>query len=139
MWAMHHYCVALVHMMRAEKLTTPKRSRDYHWSEVISEIDYVVQRAEPNFVLLPELYKNRARALFKLGKIVEGEEMCRRALSAKPDYWPAYIEWADALVQAGRSADARKVLEEGLQRSSDPRPIRARLAELDRQAGVRKP
>jgi predicted Zn-dependent protease len=48
------------------------------------------------------------------GEIETGLSEFSRLVAANPDYTPAYQMWAQTLMKAGRSDDARKVLDDGI-------------------------
>ena len=61
----------------------------------------------------------------------EAYEAFFKARQLKPDYWPAYSGWAVVLIKAKKTADARKLIEEGLMHA----PQATVLQELFRKLG----
>jgi tetratricopeptide (TPR) repeat protein len=133
---MHHYCWAL---MAANKAITAgsKQRRNSLFDVAIRDIDYVLQRAPRDFVLLPEILTKKGQNLIKLGNLAQGLLVLQQAVEVKPDYWPPYATAADALKETGQSAKAREWLEKGLAAAPDTPALQRRLAELGGDKGKR--
>lgn len=129
-WFMHHYCYALIHMMRAQRPRLSEMAYRGTWMEVIGEIDFILNRVPPDFLLLPEMMLNRGRALVRLKKFDAAMESFEKAVEAKPDYWPPYAEIAEIHVQRGDKAKAVDALRSGLAASPGAEALRKRLSDL---------
>jgi len=127
---LHHYCWGLMKTNRALLLARDATTRRFYLQDAISEYDYVIERAEDGFLLLPEILTKRAENWARLGKGVAGVPDLERAISLKADYPPAYAALSDYYKGDGDLAKAREVLEEGLAKSPDAASLQRRLAEL---------
>ena len=136
--AMHHYCWALMRTNRASTPTLTKQGRDWYLQGAISDLDYVLERATANFVLLPEILTKKGENLIRLQRGPLAEPTLRRAIELKPDYWPPYIALSDYYKARGDFGSARKVLEEALSHSPDATPVRKRLSQLSTAASGAK-
>jgi hypothetical protein len=134
---MHHYCWGLMDTNRALFLVRTDRWRKYYLGWSIGEFDYVINRAPDDMVLLPEILTKKCENLFLLDKEAQAEHECRRAISLKPDYWPAYAALSDHHLALGDLAGARGWLEKGLSVTPDVSALKRRLAKLDADKGKR--
>lgn len=126
---LHHYCWALnfENKLRRDPSNTVLRGLI---SQGIGDIQYVIDQARPNYFLLPELYTAKAR-LLKLGKKpADAMSSLLKAIQVKQDYWPAYAMLSDLYKAQGDKANAIKVLEDGLKKSPQSKPLSRRLKEL---------
>lgn len=130
LWRMHHYCYALIHMMRGQRTGLTLMEFKEAWLGTIEEIDYTLQFLPDDFVLMPEMLLNRGRALVRLKKAEAALENFRKATELKPDYWPPYLEMAEILTAAKDKSGAIEVLQKGLQNAPDAKALRLRLTQL---------
>ena len=129
----HHYCWALINLMRADKPPppgSPSNWRQLTMEYAIGDIDYVIKNARPDFKLLPEIYKKRADVLVKLKRNPEAAADYRKAIQGKSDYWPAYAGLAEMYRNNKQPNEARAVVEEGLALIPDSRTLNGMLADL---------
>lgn len=130
-WMMHHYCYALIHMMRGQRPRLSEMAYRGEWMEVIGEIDFILNRGvPPDFILLPEMMLNRGRALVRLKQFDAALKNFEKAIEAKPDYWPPYAEIAELHVHRGDKARAFEVLRSGLAAAPGAEALRKRLSDL---------
>ena len=122
-WHMHHYCWARISMNRAQRSTTPPRRKKALWEAALSDYQYVIDHVPGDFVLLPEVYTRKGEAELLLGQPNKANEVFARARQLKPDYWPAYSNWAEYLIKVGKRAEALKVVAEGLSYSPEARVL----------------
>lgn len=129
-WAMHHYCWAIVRLNRmGGKALTPTQ-RAFEYDSAVSDFQYVLNNAKPNFVLLPEIYWRMGDAHFKKGDIGAALTYFTYSREAKGDYWPAFAGLADVMRKAGKREDAIALLREGLEKAPGTAALQERLAEL---------
>jgi tetratricopeptide (TPR) repeat protein len=133
---LHHYCRGLFSVTRARYFETSRIARERRLQYSIGEFDYVLNRVEPTFALLPEILTKKGESLVALRR-PEAVEPLHRALQAKPDYWPAYAALSDYFRDIGEVARARQWLEKGLAAAPAATALQSRLAELDKSAGKR--
>ena len=128
---LHHYCWGLMKTNRATLLARDTATRNFYLRDAITEFDYVIGHASDGFLLLPEILTKRAENWARLGNGGVGVLDLERAISLKPDYWPAYGALSDHYKSVGDTAKAREVLETGLAQSPTAVGLQRRLAELE--------
>lgn len=114
-WGMHHYCWAAVNIHRSKAAGLSKQDRDFMIQSAIADHYYVVNIAPRNFILLPEIYFLVGEAHVMLGEYVQAIDAFQKSRAAKPDYWPPYEGYAKVLEKLGKKAEARALLESGLE------------------------
>jgi len=114
-WAMHHYCWALIHVNRSQMAGLPLHVRKHMWNTAIADQYYVVRYAQPDFVLLPELFYRIGSTHVLLQEYAQTISAFDRSRALKPDYWPPYVGHAGVLETLGKNLEAKKILESGLQ------------------------
>ena len=129
-WAMHHYCLGLMKTNRAVLLAKDQRIRTFYLGNSIFEFDYVLDRAPPDFVLIPEIRTKKGENLLRLGRTGPGIRELELAIEVKPDYWPPYAVLSDFYAKNGNLAKAREMLDKGLANSPDAAALKRRLSEL---------
>lgn len=134
---MHHYCLGLMKMNRAMFLAPDQIGRRFYLNDSITEIDYVIERAPPDYVLMPEFLTKKASALILLGKGPVGVMLLERAIELRDDYWLPYAQLSDYYKDSGDPRKAREALERGLAKTPDVKALQRRLAELDSGAAQR--
>src|SRR5262245_33526688 len=129
--AIHHYCWGLMKTNRGVLLARDEYWRRFYLNDAITEFDYVIDRAPPDFVLLPEILMKKGENLIRLGNSLSGNQQLLRAIELRPDYWPPYAAMSDYYKNKGDLKDAREVLEKGLSASPNAKALKERLADLD--------
>jgi tetratricopeptide (TPR) repeat protein len=127
---LHHYCWGLMKTNRATLLARSGQVRQFYLGDAIKEYDYVIERAPPTFVLLPEILMKRGMNLVQLKKGPVAVFDFKRAIELNPQYWPPYGQLADYYKDIGNHSEAREVLEEGLKNAPNAVGLTRRLAEL---------
>jgi tetratricopeptide (TPR) repeat protein len=130
-YGMHHYCWGLMKTYRGVILARDEQWRRFYLKDAIEEFDYVIDRAPPDFILLPEILLRKGENLIRLGQGASGNLQLLRAIELRPDYWPAYAATSDYYKKTGDLEKAREVLEKGLSASPDAKALKERLADLD--------
>jgi tetratricopeptide (TPR) repeat protein len=126
---LHHYCLALVALNQAATSKSEQRKKRLY-NSALGDIDYVLDRATPDFVLLPEILVKRGEALSRLKKAPLAEMSFKKAIAIKPDYWPAYRDLAGLYIDSGKRDSARTTLEKGLSVVSEKRVLQRMLDDL---------
>jgi tetratricopeptide (TPR) repeat protein len=129
-WSMHHYCWALINLSRIQRPSTPPVIKEGTREAAISDMNYVINYVPRDFVVLPEIYTKRGEVQLALNREGEALESFNTARTLKPDYWPAYYQWADHLSRTGRKAQARQVVKEGLAHAPQSRSLQRLLSDL---------
>jgi tetratricopeptide (TPR) repeat protein len=135
--ALHHYCNAILKTNRALLLSTTAQTRKFYLESSIPELDYVINRAPKDFVLLPEILTKKGENQLRLNKVVLGMETLQNAIALKPDYWPPYTVLADFYKEHNHPAEARAVLEKALEHSPDAEAVKRRLAALGGSTAIK--
>lgn len=135
--ALHHYCWAIISTNRALFLAPTKQTRTFYFESAVRDINYVIANSPQDFVLLPELFTEKAKNLIRLGRGPAAVTELLRAIALKADYWPPYLVLSDYYNEQGEPAKAREVLEQGLSAVPDAKPLRTRLAELTQASAKR--
>lgn len=130
LWRMHHYCYALIHMMRGQRTGLSRMEFKEAWSGTIEEIDFTLQFLPEDFVLMPEMLLSRGRALVRLKKAEAALENFRKATELKRDYWPPYLEMAEIYIAANDKGHAIEILQAGLLHVPEAKALTQRLIEL---------
>ena len=118
-WWMHHYCSGMVFARRAEAYSKSSPDRGYNYLEAVQEFRYTINQLAKDFVLLPEIYTRLGEVEAKLRDFGAAYGSYLRAREIKPDYWPAYAQWAQVLIDSGQKAEAKKLVQAGLEYSPD--------------------
>jgi tetratricopeptide (TPR) repeat protein len=130
--AMHHYCFALMKTNRAMLLARSQQLKTFYLMSSITEIDYVLERAPPDFILLPEILTKKGENLIRLGKDELGIIEIEHAIELKQDYWPPYAALSDYYKKKGDTAKAREWLQKALDFAPDAKALQLRLTELEK-------
>lgn len=125
----HHYCWALNTENNAWK-THDKFLRKSKLNYALGDIQYILERSEPSFVYLPDIYNAQARILFSLRRYAEAAIALRKAIVAKPDYVPAIARLSDYYADNGDKAQAIKTLEEGIDNTEKATTLIKKLKKL---------
>lgn len=122
-WALHHYCWALINLHRAQAAGVPANAKRGALESVVGDYMYVVKNSTPNFVLLPEIYTRIGEAQLMLGNVGGAYDAFAQARALKPDYWPAYLRWAEVLIKSKQKAEAKALIAEGLSHAPNAKPL----------------
>jgi len=121
---MHHYCRAQTWMLRARKAGLSPQERKFSWERAADESQYLIRNAEPEFIMLPEIYTRFGQVELQRGRPESADKAFAKARQLKPDYWPAYSHWAEYLMNHGQRAEALKIVRSGLQQTPDAKVLR---------------
>lgn len=116
-WHHHHYCWGLLKYRRATAPGVPQVHRTNWLRGAIGDYEYVIRRAKPTFVMLPEVLLRLGEAHLALDEYAAAHAAFEAALARKPDYWPAYQRWAEALAKVGKVDEARAHLRKAMERA----------------------
>lgn len=143
-WHMHHYCWARINLNRASKAGVSARAKKALLDIVRNDYMYVINNAQKDFIMLPEVYTKLGEVELLLGSPNKANDAFSRARLQKQDYWPAYSHWAEYLLSIGRRQEALRVVIDGLAHSPDSRVLLELFKVLggkpsDKPAPIRKP
>lgn len=122
-WAMHHYCWGLVNLERLKSGRADTSNKQYFARQIVDEYMYVINHATPDFVLLPEIWTRIGEASLLAGDVGDALTAYERARRIKPDYWPAYTQWAEFLVTIKKTQEAKELVGQGLRYAPNSRPM----------------
>lgn len=111
-WAIHHHCWALIRINRAKAIGLSKLQVESHLRNAVADFIYVLNHANRDFILLPEVLTRMGDTQVQLGDYGAAMDSYKQAREVKPDYWPAYVRWADVLVKVGKRKEAKALVEE---------------------------
>lgn len=135
---MHHYCRGLINVNTAKLYSRSPQERQANLNGSIIEFDFVIERAPPDAVLLPEILTKKGESLIAVGKGPLAVAEFNRAIQLKPDYWPPFAALSDYYKTSGNIKMARELLQQGLSASPNAAALKRRLAELDSGRGKPK-
>ena len=130
-WAMHHYCWGLVNLNRLRFGRAETNNKRYFAKQIVDEYRYVLENSTRDFILLPEIWARTGEASLLAGDIGGAMDAYAKSRSIKPDYAPAYVQWAEFQMNNNRRDEARTLVELGLQNIPGSPP----LLELQRKLG----
>lgn len=136
--ALHHYCWGQMKTNRALFLAPNSQVRQFYLQTSILEFDYVIDHANDDFILLPEILTKRAENLIRLGRGPEALLNLDKAIRLKPDYWPPYATLGDYYKEEGDLVKAREWLDKGLQKVPGTTALTRRIAELGTRGEPKK-
>lgn len=126
---LHHYCRGLVMFPRGIASRTA-RARVAAYEEAIQQFDYVIGRVSSNFLLLPEIYQNRGKALKLLNRPDEAITNLNKALELNRELVGAYTLLADIYEEQKNKAEALKQVTEALKYLPDSNGLKKRYQRL---------
>lgn len=134
---MHHYCWGLTHTNWALYSSNTKQERDRELRQSVTEFDYVLRNAAPDFALRPEILTIRGENQLRLENGPQGLNDLHRAIELKPDHWPPYAALSDYYKALGELDSAREWAEKGLSAAPGTRALERRLSELKKASAAR--
>ena len=112
--AMHHYCWALVDIIRMGKLAGRNRAvHDHAARRALGNLDYVLQSSALGFAFRPDVLASRARLLIRMNDYGQASQTAQMLILESPSLPDGYVLLAEVLLKAGRSNDASAVLARG--------------------------
>lgn len=116
-WAMHHYCWAQINLHRALRSGVSAQFKRGTLEGVRSDYQFVIAHTTADFIMLPEIFSRLGEVELMLANPNAADKAFASARELKPDYWPAYSHWAEFLIRSGKRAEAKKLLQTGLEYS----------------------
>lgn len=129
----HHYCQGLLNVAAARKLTAGSPGQQNLLRSAIAEYNFILgypPEELQRFPLWPEMLTKRAEAAVLLQDWSLAYTSYEAARQVKPDYWPAYLGWAEVLVKINLKSKARDLLKEGLLITPEVQPMRDLYSKL---------
>ena len=132
---MHHYCFGLKALNLAYRDFNNKAKREYFLKQAVNEFDYVLEHADQDFSLRPEVLIQRGRALTQSRNYDEAKESIEEALKTDPKSVDAWVALSDLYSMTGKNLEAIKVLEKAIEiTGNEHKKITARLDDLRKRA-----
>lgn len=130
---LHHYCKGLAFVNRANYSFQQKGENAPRrlLTLALAEFQYVIDRSDRNFILLPEILSKKGQNLIRLGKSLQGLDELKKAIELKPDYWPPYAYISDYYMTNKDYGNARTWLEKALSIDPQSTMLRERKDALD--------
>jgi tetratricopeptide (TPR) repeat protein len=138
-WAMHHYCWAIINLSRIQRPGTSEMVKRSVRLEALGDLNFVLEHGEQTSVVMPEIFTKIGEVQLALGNLREANDAYAQARSLRPDYWPAYYQWADYLQRTGRKNEARQLVEEGLSHAPGNKSLELLLTAIGGNPGTVKP
>ena len=127
---MHHYCEAQVGLMRADRARVSDAEKKRLLQYADNNYTYVINNAKPTFVMLPEVFVQRANTRIRQDRFEEALEDLETAKKLRQDYVPIYLAMAKLFSESGDKARAQAAVEEGLKAVPTSNVLRQALAEF---------
>lgn len=125
----HHYCWALHYTnLYHRRVSDPKRAS--YLSNALSDIDYVLKGARPEFKLLAEIETKKATIFKLMGRESEAVQLLTRVTQTSPTYVGAYQQLSDFYADRKQKSKALEVVEAGLAQVPESKLLRRRYKEL---------
>jgi tetratricopeptide (TPR) repeat protein len=131
-WHFHHYCYAMVYMMRADRHSNSAMERRGNLASALDDIEYVLKYLPPDYFLLPEMYTNQAKVLRRQEKVSEAIDVLKKAIDLNPKYWRAYSELAQCYEALGDVQAARQAIDDGLRHNPESKVLTAYRRDLQK-------
>ncbi len=126
---MHHYCYALYHINRYYSELRPADRR--HYAKVaINNLDYVINRATPNFKFLPEILVKKGTILSSIGEKNKAIMLFNDAIRINPKYAPPYKKLSQIYIDNNQFNEAKSILEKGIKNIPKSKSLKRRLRRL---------
>lgn len=129
---LHHYCDALLHIMRANRAIGNATQQKSLLSIALLNLDYMQKNASAEFSLQAEIAVTRGQVLERLGRPAEALAEYQRAMAHTVTFAPAYMRLADLYLKQGKRAQAEQTVRAGLEQAPTSAPLLRRLEELGR-------
>lgn len=133
----HHYCWALNYVNQSFRHMGARRASLL--SKAITDFDYVIERAQPDSYILPEVLVQKAKTLALLGKDVEAARAFARVTQSRPGYALGWAGYADFLADRKQREEALAAVTEGLRYSPDSKLLQRRYTYLGGKLPYPKP
>jgi tetratricopeptide (TPR) repeat protein len=125
----HHYCAALNFMNRYSR-TFDVQEKKSNLQEALNNFNYMVNGCKPEFILMPEIYMNRAIAYSLAKRPANAIIDLEKSISLNPKLTRAYILLADYQVELKQGSKALSAVTEGLRQIPNSRSLQKRYVEL---------
>jgi len=126
--SLHHYCAGVNSLNRA--YGTEGHVRQRNLADALEQFDYQLRSPPAGHPLVPEMYVNRAIALRLMGRDTEAMRDYNKALESNPKLRKAYLDQADYFADKKQSAEALKIVTQGLRYLPGDKALQQRYIEV---------
>jgi len=126
---LHHYCHGLDNLNKANR-SADRKVRELMLTKAIKQFNYIGKHAPQSFVLMPENYYNRGKAMKRLKDISGALESFYKSIQLNKRYTRSYAAISDIYADSGNKADALKIIQQGLKVVPKSKALNRRLKEL---------
>lgn len=134
----HHYCAGL-NVMNYYYRTTGADAKQKVLKEAVNQFSYMVDKAKPTWVLMPEIYANRGEAYLLAGNFGQGIADMKKAISLNPVLLKPYVALADHYTRHKQLQNAMEIINEGLRYNPEHKGLQRRYLELGGQKPFPEP
>jgi len=124
----HHYCYALNFLNRYNRTNSPQDKRHY-LNEAETNFSYMVTHARADYVLMPEIYINRAKMYRLRNDIGKAVADLSKAIELSPNSSRGYVVLADTYDDLKQPQRALEVVTQGLRHDPNSKSLQRRYAE----------
>ncbi len=126
----HHYCAGLFTYNLAWK-TNDRAERVSYLKQAINEMVFPFKHGMvSDFVLIPKMYYDIGKAYEGLEDYKAAIDNYQKSIQRSPKTWMPYAALGDIYLKLNRPSDAINILEQGLEKKPDSKPLLKRLAKL---------
>ena len=125
----HHFCFGLNFINRYYRSRNAPDKR-FNLQSAETNLGYMVQHAQPNYSLMPEVYLNRGLVFSLMQRNAEAVRDMLKALELNPRQVKAYIVLADYHAGSKQTNKALEVITKGLQYNPGTKGLQRRYREL---------
>jgi tetratricopeptide (TPR) repeat protein len=126
--SLRHYCAGVNSLHRAYRTGGYARRRNL--ADALEQLGYNLKSPPAGNPLVPEMYLNRGIAWRLAGKDVEAARDYSKALELNPKLRKAYLELAAFFADKKQSAEALKIVTQGLRYLPGDKALQRRYTEL---------
>ncbi|WP_374661036.1 hypothetical protein [Inhella sp.] len=117
--SIHHYCEGMLRVREARRMPAGSQGQVIALRRALSEYNYILDGADVRrlraFPLWPEMLLRRGEVAVLMEDWALAGASYEQARLVKPDYWPAYLDWAEKLASLKLTQQARDLVRQGLQ------------------------
>lgn len=129
--SMHHHCQGLIYLRKLRQMPKGQPERQHLIKLTLGEFNFLLRRSEATlqaFPLWAEFLTIRGSAAILAEDWALAVQSYEKARTVKPDYWPAYLDWARQLDSLKLRQQARELIQQGLRIDPSVVPMREAFA-----------
>lgn len=131
----HHYCAGLNWINRYKLSLVSlyegvESDRERALESALGEFKFMRGRLTPKHALYYSMLMNEAYIFREQKNIAQAVKNYQEIMKLKPGYAPAYVEYAGLLISLGKTMDAKKILQVGLEKTNSEKSIERMLSNI---------